>query len=646
MTRRSDKKIRGPWRRPIAIPPLTLPVFLAYCQIAAALRPWNRPRSKFIAILQIQKDRYLPIYSQAAEIFLMGTWDRRDYSPCIRDWDELSRVRQRDQIEALEKQQAIFFADPGQQLDTEALLFADIIVSVPPPTRRQVEAALRRFGMPVNERDVEILMSETWSRLDQAFQARRQPALAIERLRQHRHITETIARAHEEPEGPTLDEMHGFGPLLEWGRDLAIDLADYRAGRIRWEEIDSGVLISGPPGTGKTMFAGALAKTCGVPLIYGSVSGWQSAGALDDHLKAMRASFDEAKAKAPSILFVDEVDTFGDRSERDRSRGYMRAAIAGFLELLDGFNRRKGVIVVSACNNPQQLDPAIRRPGRLGQHFEVSLPDDDARRSILKYHSGIDLDPIHVEQFNVATEGFSGVEIEQLVRSAKRSARRRREDFAAMHIVAELPAAPELPPEYLHTVAVHEAGHAIVAIEVGFGELVSVKLASHLVPENGNQVGGTTYAMPRLMRRTRMAYLDDIAVTLGGVAAETVVFEAFFDGAAGSYNADLNAVTRTATLLEAGLGMGHTLVVADNAPNRLDAIRASDPELRKRVHDIVANEFERTKNIVRSRRAALDEIAARLIQTKSLSGDDVREIIERHRRPTVSLAKLPRSMGA
>lgn len=642
MARRSDKRFRCPWKlsKPNDDPYVTLPVFLAYCSIAAALRSRNRKNSKFIAILQIQDDCYLPIYSQAAEVFLIGLWESRDYNPCISAWDE---KRHRDQIVALNKDQAIFFAGPGRQLDTEAWLLADVVVSVAPPTRRQAEAALRRFGIPVSERDVAILLSETWSRLHQAFQTRRQPTIAMERLRQYPRAS-PIAE-NMDTEDPTLDEMHGFGPLLEWGYDLAFDLAEYKAGRIQWEDIDSGVLISGPPGSGKTMFAGALAKTCGVPLIYGSVSAWQTAGALDDHLKAMRASFDEAKAKAPSILFVDEVDTFGDRSATDRNRGYMRAAIAGFLELLDGFNRRKGVIVVSACNNPEQLDPAIRRPGRLGQHFEVTLPDEDARCSILKYHSGIDLDPNQVEQFTLATEGYSGADIGQLVRFAKRSARRRREDFAGAHIIAELPLAPELPADYLRSVAVHEAGHAIVAVELGFGELVSVKIASYSIPGNGNQVGGAIYAMPRHVRRTRAAYLDDIVVTLGGIAAETVVFEAFFDGAAGSHNADLNSVTRTATLLEAGLGMGHTLVVADNAPGRLDALRASDPDLRKRVHDIIANEFERAKNIIRNRRAALDEIAARLIQTKSLSGDDVREIVERHRRPAVSLAKLPRSMG-
>ncbi|MEY9583365.1 AAA family ATPase [Sinorhizobium fredii] len=642
MARRSDKRFRCPWRlsKPNDDPFVTLPVYMAYCTIAAALRSRNRKNSKFIAILRIQDDCYLPIYSQAAEVFLMGLWEERDYNPCISAWDE---HRHRDQIVALNKDQAIFFAGPDRQLDTEAWLLADVVVSVMPPTKRQAEAALRRFGIPVSERDVEILLSETWSRLHQAFQTRRQPASAMERLRQYPRAS--LIAVNEEPEGPSLDEMHGFGPLLKWGHDLAIDLADYKAGRIQWEEVDAGVLISGPPGSGKTLFAGALAKTCGVPLIYGSVSAWQMAGSLDDHLKAMRASFDEAKAKAPAILFVDEVDTFGDRSANDRNRGYMRAAIAGFLELLDGFNRRKGVIVVSACNNPEHLDPAIRRPGRLGQHFEVTLPDENARRSILKYHSGLDLDPNQAEQFTLATEGYSGADIGQLVRFAKRSARRRREDFAAAHIVGELPPAPELPADYLGSVAVHEAGHAIVAVELGFGELVSVKIASFAIPGHGNQVGGATYAMPRHMRRTRAAYLDDIAAMLGGIAAETVVFDAFFDGAAGSHNADLNSVTRTATLLEAGLGMGHTLMVADNASSRLEALRANDPDLRKRVHDVIANEFERAKDIISNRRAALDEIASRLIQAKSLSGDDVREIIERHRRPTVSLAKLPRSMG-
>ncbi len=642
MAKRSDKRSRCAWElgKPKDDRRVSLPVFLAYCSIAAALRSFNRKNSKFIAILEIEDDYYFPVFEEAAEAFLAALSESWDYNPSVSAWDA---KRHRDQIAAARKDRAIFFIRPGQRLDTEALLLVDVFVRISRPTRRQADAALRRSGIPPTDRDINTLLSEPWSWLHNAFQLNRAPAFALTRLRRHPNVSPEAD--DKEPEGPSLDQLHGFGSLRDWGYDLAADLAHYKDGTINWEDIDAGVLISGPPGSGKTMFASALAKTCGIPLIYGSVSEWQMAGALDEHLKAMRASFEEAKSKAPSILFVDEVDTFGDRGAEDRNRAYMRAAIAGFLELLDGFKRRKGVVVISACNNPDQLDPAIRRAGRLGQHFEVTLPDEEARKTILQYYSGIVLDPTLEEHFDLATKGYTGADIAQLVRLAKRSARRRQEELRGIHIIGELPPVAQLSAEYLRSVAVHEAGHAIVAVELGYGELMSVRIANCAVPGRGNNVGGAVYAVPQHQRRTKSAYLDEIAVFLGGIAAETVVFDAFFDGSAGPLDADLNSATRTATLLEAGLGMGQTLVVADNAARRLEALRTSDPDLRKRVHEVVGQEFERAKSIINLRRPALDEIVAGLIEAKSLSGDTVREIIDRHRRPTVSLAKLPRSLG-
>jgi ATP-dependent metalloprotease len=107
------------------------------------------------------------------------------------------------------------------------------------------------------------------------------------------------------------------------------------------------------------VFASALANTCAVPLIYGSASRWQEAGALDEHLKAMRASFAEAKRKAPSILFIDEIDVFGNRSESDRNSAYMRAVITALLQLLDGFERvvRLRTNGVETAAEPQVLIP-------------------------------------------------------------------------------------------------------------------------------------------------------------------------------------------------------------------------------------------------------------------------------------------------
>lgn len=249
----------------------------------------------------------------------------------------------------------------------------------------------------------------------------------------------TIPQVRKSPR-PTLEDMHGLGPAVQWGFNLAKDLVDFRSGLIRWDDVDSGVLISGPPGIGKTMFAGALANTCDVPVVHGSLSRWQEAGALDDHLKAMRASFKEAQEKSPSILFIDEIDSIGERNTSDRNSGYMRGVIASLLEHLDGFVRREGVIVVAACNQPKLVDAAILRAGRLDRHLELTYPDGPSRLAILEYHCGISIDGDDAHRFVVGTEGYSGAEIEQLARGARRTARRGSESLGAHHVVGQLPA--------------------------------------------------------------------------------------------------------------------------------------------------------------------------------------------------------------
>jgi hypothetical protein len=327
---RSSKKTRVPWT--IGFPGggafITLPVFVALCGIAAALRPWNRTNAKFRVILCLSEEACLSVYSSAARVFLNAIEDRKSGArPLVSDWG--GRHSDRDQYEALGMDRAIFIKEPNKVLDDGARLFADRVVDVPMRSRRHVEAALRRFGMPIIGRDVELLLSEPWARLDMAFQEGRSPSLSLRRLREHPATLSPAGGPAAKVGGPTLADVHGYGPVVAWGNDLARDLGDYKSGRIQWEDVDDGVLISGPTGTGKPTFVRALANTCGVPVTIGSFSTWQSAGALDDFLKALRKSFEEAKSKAPSILFIDEVDTFGDRIGRDHNRAYMTAAIAG-----------------------------------------------------------------------------------------------------------------------------------------------------------------------------------------------------------------------------------------------------------------------------------------------------------------------------
>ncbi|OWV90376.1 AAA family ATPase [Rhizobium sp. R693] len=641
----SRRKPRPPWKlsQPDDEDFITLPVYLAFCIIAAAARPWNRKNAKFKVILCLSEEGCLPVFSAAARVFLKCVAEYKlGTRPFVGDWND--RHSFRNQFEVQRSDRAIFLKEPKTDLDDEARLFADAVVDVPARTRSHVEAALKRFGLPITDRDVDLLLLEPWSRLDKAFQEGRSPALALQRLRQYPLRDTSAVVPVAKVGGPTLADMHGYGPVVEWGNDLARDIEDYRAGRIQWADVDDGVLLSGPTGTGKTTFMRALANSCGVSIIVGSFSTWQSAGSLDHFLKAMRKAFAEAKKNAPSILLVDEVDTFGSRNSGDHNDAYWTAAIAGFLELLDGFHGREGVVVVAACNNADRLDPAIRRAGRLDRHYQIKLPDTQSRLSILHFHSGIELDPSQADMFCMATEGFSGADIEQLARDARRAARRHREVLSGIHVIAQLRTLRELSDDFVRNLAVHEAGHALVAMEIGHGEVTEVRISRYRIEGKSSELGYVQYGEMGARAKTRADYLNAIAVCLGGIAAEKEVFGCFSDGASGSEDADLNRATEIATMLEGARGMGHTLLVEDPV-DQLERLRTYNPEFRRRVHDLLQSEFDRVKSIIRTRRTALDAIVERLMETRMLSGDEVAEIAQRHLLPTVSLAKLPRRMG-
>ncbi|WP_246713202.1 AAA family ATPase [Ensifer adhaerens] len=637
MTRRSGISYRVPWTDPSEI---TIPVYMAYCAIAAALRPWNRNGAGFNVVLCPQEDYDFEVFQTAGRIFVgrLGDEDR----PWVY---ELSKRWQREQGLVSERERVVYFKPVGYKASDEEKLSADAILDVPIRTRRHAEAALRRFNVPLDNRYVDLLLTESWTRLEKAFQSRRSPLIAFDRLQRVSATSASADTPAPDAAGPKLSELHGLGPAVAWGTELTTDLADYKAGNIAWDRVDSGALLSGPPGTGKTLFARALAKTCDVPIVYGSFASWQEKGSMDALLQEMRKAFDDAASKAPSILFLDELDAFGDRNTGDHHQSYMTGVITGLLQLLDGFERRVGVVVLGACNYPDRVDPAIRRAGRLNRHLEIPLPDGEARRSIVRYYSGVELDAEQAIVFDLATEGFAGADIKLLVNDAERTARRQRVNLAASHIMEHLRPVVALPEEHIYATAVHEAGHALVAAELKFGELVKVSVTTHGVFDGQSPLGYTRYAFPSVRRRTRSEFLDEIAVLLGGVAAETEVFDSFDCGAAGPEAADLSIVTRLATILESGLGMGHTLAVEDCRPRRLEQLRDSNPELRKRIHDVIEQQFERSRSIVRRQRTVLDQLVEKLMLTKELSGEEVTDIVQRHRTSWVSLAKMPRRAG-
>lgn len=193
---------------------------------------------------------------------------------------------------------------------------------------------------------------------------------------------------------PRVETLSGYGEAKAWALELKEDLALWCAGTLRWEEMGTKLLLSGPPGTGKTSFARALCNSLQVPLIATSVATWMEPGYLGDVLMRMSAAFAEAEAAKPAILFVDEIDGINMRGSAGEWTTYWDQIVNRLLELLDGSTRSDGVVVIGATNNLDRIDTALLRSGRLERHVVIPKPDTEALVGILRHHLKGDIDAV------------------------------------------------------------------------------------------------------------------------------------------------------------------------------------------------------------------------------------------------------------
>ncbi|MBB4001260.1 AAA family ATPase [Aurantimonas endophytica] len=433
-------------------------------------------------------------------------------------------------------------------------------------------------------------------------------------VRSEGHPVDDAAEVPEEPvDGPRLEDLSGLGEVGEWGNDLVRDLADYRSGAIPWSDVDRGVLVAGPPGVGKTMFAGALARSCGIPLHIHSCASWQSRGHLGDLLKAMTRAFDEARRAAPCILFLDEMDAFGSRTDPgDRYAAYSRQVIDGLLEQLDGAKGREGVVVVGATNHANLIDEAILRPGRLERVLVIQHPDRTARVGILRHHLRGTLERADLRPVAERLEGSTGAEIELLVRDARRRARKRREEMRLADIEASAPSTEECSDALFRRICVHEAGHLVVGAllaDISGSDPIEAKVDRRLYVGVANR---TDFVRRSGFDLTRDSFLAEITTLLAGLAAEEEVLESRGSGAGGVSACDLRSATELATAMEVAHGLGEALLHRAKARERLDALLDNDGDLRRRVSRTLDECFGRARELVESERRVIERVAQEL----------------------------------
>jgi len=416
--------------------------------------------------------------------------------------------------------------------------------------------------------------------------------------------------------------------------------------------IPKGVLLVGPPGTGKTLLARAVAGEAKVPFF--SMSGSEFVEMFVGVGAArVRDLFAQATEKAPCIIFIDELDALG----RARGMGMLGGGHAEqdqtlnqLLVEMDGFDPRKGVIIMAATNRPEILDPALLRPGRFDRQILVDRPDVREREEILKVHTrNVKLDPkVDIKLLATRTPGFVGADLANVVNEAALLAARNNKDQVEMDDFEEAinrvttglekkkRVMSKREKEY---VAYHESGHALVA------ELVPNADPVHrisIIPR-GIAALGYTLQLPTEDRylMTRSELNDRLAVLLGGRVAEEIIFGEISTGAQN----DLTRATDIARSMVREFGMSEKLgLVSFERPRRMMPVDGSPPgakdyseELAKaideEVKEIIDKTYARVHHLLENHQDELKTIAKLLLEKEVIEGEALREIVHGNRKP-------------
>ncbi|NMC19315.1 MAG: ATP-dependent zinc metalloprotease FtsH, partial [Thermogutta sp.] len=464
-------------------------------------------------------------------------------------------------------------------------------------------------------------------------------AMAFGRSRHKMYAQEDI--------GVTFDDVAGVDEAVEELREVVEFLKTPQKFRALGGRIPKGMLLVGPPGTGKTLLAKAIAGEAGVPFF--SLSGsdfvemFVGVGAA-----RVRDMFQQAQARAPCIVFIDELDALGKTRGTSivGSHDEREQTLNALLVEMDGFSPNSGVIVLAATNRPETLDPALLRPGRFDRHVLVDRPDLRGREAILKVHSkNVKLAPdVDISDIAAITPGFVGADLANLVNEAALLAARKNRDSVTMEefteAVERVTAGLEkrrrlMNEEEKRRVAYHEGGHALVAFSLPNTDPV------HKVSIIPRGIAALGYVLQRpegdRYILTQSELESRIQVALAGSVAEELVFQ---DLSTGAQN-DFQRATDLARSMVVDYGMSRMgrIALRDDAPggylagldwNRANRwySEATAQEVDAEIRRILTDSLEKVRDIMQARRQALVALAERLMEKEVIDAQELKEVIE------------------
>lgn len=424
------------------------------------------------------------------------------------------------------------------------------------------------------------------------------------------------------------------------------EIVDYLHDPSKYKEIGAsmpkGILLVGPPGTGKTMLAKAVAGEANVPFF--SISGSEFVEMFVGMGAAkVRDLFKQAKEKAPCIVFIDEIDAIGQRRDaRAMGNDEREQTLNQLLTEMDGFEGNNGVMILAATNRPESLDPALTRPGRFDRRVPVELPDLKGREAILRVHAKRVKTDGSVDFNKIArmSSGASGAELANIVNEAAlRAVRAGRtaateadmEESIEVVIAGYQKKNAILTESERRTVAYHEIGHAIVAAEQS-GSAPVEKIT--IIPRTSGALGYTMQVeeADRYIV-TREELENKIATLTGGRAAEETAFGTMSTGAAN----DIEQATKLARAMVARYGMSDSfgMVALETEGARYlggESYAQCSPETQteidRRVSEIVKAQHDKALKILSERRAKLDELAQYLYEKETITGEEFMKILK------------------